>query len=124
LAKQAHVSGKLAAKMTPLFYDKTALIEGYTSTINSRGEEGAFVYSTVSGMGAIPCRLSPVVEQEERRGALTSALEATHIATLAGFWNITPKMRATIAGKVYDIVAVDQDSAGYSTRLQLVVTSS
>lgn len=120
MAKQAHVSGKLAAKMTPLFYDKTALIENYTSTINSRGEEEN-TYSTVGGMAAIPCRVSPVVEREEQQTAQMSSVQATHVATLAGVWAITPKMRATIVGVTYDIVAVDVDSAGYSTRLQLVV---
>jgi hypothetical protein len=123
VTKQAHVSGKLGAKMIPGFYDKTALIEDYTSTVSSQGEE-VQTYGTVAGMAAIPCRLSPVVAQEERRGALTSVVEFTHIASCAGFWNITTKMRATIAGTTYDIVGVDQDSVGYSTRLQLVVVGA
>lgn len=119
MPKQAHVSGKLMAKMAPTWFDRFALIEEYTATMNNLGEE-VQTYGTVFGMDAIPCRLAPVITPQEQRTAALTPTEQTHTAILKGDWpTITTKMRATIDGVVYDIITALVDSQRTMTHLGL-----
>lgn len=123
MTKQAHVSGKLMTRIQPGWYDRTALVESYTATIDSGGEETA-TWATVAGLGAVPCRISPVTGRQERLHAKGTVTDATHAATLSGDRAIDTRMRVTVDGTAYDIVGVARDSERITTHLDLRVVTT
>ena len=71
----------------------------------------------------VACCLWPIKAQEIRRPDQTIAV-ATHQALLAAYRpDLTVENRATIAGTVYDILAVEHDSQHLATRLLLEVVT-
>jgi len=67
---------------------------------------------------AIPCRVSPVGVQEMKRPDQTFTL-GSHTINLAGCYPlIIPKMRAKVGLIYFDVLGVESDGNGYTTRLQ------
>lgn len=67
----------------------------------------------------ISCAIA-VMSGDERRSPEMTFADGTHTALLSGsFTSITTKHRFVTGGNNYDILAVEHDSQGISTRLRL-----
>lgn len=100
------------------FYPARATIQ---APIDARTPSGgvASTWGVLAGLVDIPCALAPMSGGEMRSSTGTTA-ETTHTASLQGrFVAITVRHRAVIDGIAYDITAVQTDSHGLTTRLQL-----
>ena len=117
------VNPRMLERLTPHFYRQRCTIEKGTSTRNSSGEP-ILTWSTLSDHAAIPCHLAPV-RGRETPGANLTVAEATHTALLNGLYpDVTIQHRAKVDQVAYNIVAVEKDSQGAMTRLQLRIVTS
>jgi head-tail adaptor len=105
------------------FYSSLCTIQEATEVRDEYGQSIAG-WANKAGHVDIPCGIAPadaIRNAEVRRPDQTYTL-ATHLVALQGRYpSITTKMRALVDGKAYDVVAVEADSAGVSTRLKVQV---
>lgn len=100
------------------FYPSRVTIQA--ATVGSRDGAGAPVtnWATLAGHANLPASLAPTSGAAERRLAqMTVTTETYTVALAGGFPAITERMRAVVDGTAYDILAVDIDSHGATTRL-------
>lgn len=113
---QGIVHPHLTQRLQATFYPSLCLIEQQVEAQDSYGAV-TVTWATLAGHGALRCRVSPnrAVEIHDAQGIYT-----VHSWTinLAGYYpTITPKMRATVGGIVYDIETVQPDGNRQLTRL-------
>lgn len=105
--------GMLAA--LPNHYPSTCTIQGATPTQSGTGAL-SLSWANVTGLVSLPCRLAPINATEVRQATGTFA-ESTHTIALAGYYAAVVAQRAVVGGVAYDIVGVQHDGNGKSTRL-------
>jgi SPP1 family predicted phage head-tail adaptor len=99
------------------FYPSTCAIQERTDTRDALGQPIA-EWADVSGMARIACRVAPAKGQEIKAQDQTY-VKASHVIALAGHYaGINEAMRAVVGGQVYDILLVEHDGQGVTTRLQ------
>ena len=98
------------------FYPDTADIQQRTDTRDAVGQPIP-AWATVSGLGAVACRVSPTGGGERKQANQIYTL-STHVINLAGnYIQITTKMRAVVSGVTYDILLVEHDGNGGMSKL-------
>lgn len=105
-------------QITPSFFPSNVGVQASVETLDSAGQPIA-VWSTVRGLGFLPCRVSPVAGIQERYLAERIGTEADTVILIVGRYAdvITTTSGVTVDGIAYDVVAVDEDSLGATTRV-------
>lgn len=103
-------------------FDKTALIERYTTTQNTIGEvveNWATLYNDVDAIVAIvgPAAASGSRQGEIRRSDDTIVIEGFVVLLDGDYSDITEQDRVTVDGTVYNIERVEPVNTGRLTRL-------
>ncbi len=100
------------------FFPQSCTIETVVKTQSTTGQEKN-AWEAVSGWNAIPCRKA-AAGGGERRMNNQVYLDATHTILLSGiFTGLTEEMHAVVDGEAYDILVVEPDSEGITTRLMV-----
>jgi len=100
------------------FFPLHGKIQEATETQSTTGQAKP-AWNDVEAWTNIPCRVSPM-GGGERRYATQTYVDATDVALLAGtFTGLTEKMRFVVDERIYDILHVETDSEGVTTRLTL-----
>lgn len=100
------------------FFNRAGTIQQATKSQSTTGQEKS-TWADVNGMIDIPCRIS-ASGGGERRFRDQAYLDAADTALLSGNYAVTEQMRfKDDAGNVYDILRVEKDSEGITTRLTL-----
>ena len=96
------------------------------SSTPSRGSAGSVTLSWANLAGHVnaPCSVGPVSLslpniQEFKRENNTPVIASHHIALRGHYPAVTATMRAIVSGHTYDILAVEHDSHGMTTRLRV-----
>jgi hypothetical protein len=98
------------------FYPVTVTIEEVTELQGTMGEPNE-EWANKLGYVGLDCRLSPSGGKEVKRPDQTYVV-ATHIISIAGYYpGIDEKDRAVIGTETFDILLVENDGQGDSTRL-------
>lgn len=98
------------------FYPSTVTIQENTPTQGTMGEEQD-VWTNKVGYVDLSCHLAPSGGREVKRPDQTYVV-STHIIAIAGHYpGIEEVDQAIIDGQGYDILLVENDSLGDSTRL-------
>lgn len=105
--------GMLAA--LPNHYPATCTIQAKTVTQSATGAPTA-TWANVGGLVALRCRIAPATANEVRAATGVYA-EYTHTIDLAGNYAAVETQRAIVAGVAYDIIGVQHDGQGISTKL-------
>ena len=112
----------LLTRLGAHFFPSLATIQVVTLTPDSFGEP-LESWNPLAGHADIPCRIAPVNASERASPNMTVA-ETTHTAILAGHYpTLKPTHQAVIDLTPYDIVGVEHDSQGITTRLRLRIVS-
>jgi len=102
------------------FYPSTCTIREATYTVDTVGEPQP---TWADFLTDIPCRVSPAGGREMKLPDQTYGV-ASHVINLAGYYStITVAMRAVISGVNYDILSIEHDGNGFTTRLQAQVVT-
>lgn len=105
------------------FYATTVTIQQYTATQNTYGEE-VKTWSNVPGLVNLRASIAPVNGREVKRPDGIVAVSPWRIALGSQHTNIIPKMRAVGSnGMIYDILAVEHDSHGHQTSLDVEIVT-
>jgi len=109
------------------FYPSTGDVQERTDTRDDAGQPIP-AWANLAGHTSIRCAVAPASlgspEQQEVRLDAMTVRTATHHIALAGYYpSITPRMRFVVGATVYDILAVEHDSQGKSTRLRAEIVS-
>ncbi len=98
------------------FFSQSCAIQEAAKTQSTTGQEKKS-WANVANWGAIPCRKA-AAGGGERRSSNQVYLDATHTIVLSGvFEGLTEQHRAVVDSQAYDILVVEPDSEGISTRL-------
>ena len=102
------------------FFPDTGAVQSKVVT-NTRGNPSE-AWSNVSGLGSIRCTIAAArgpSSADERRSVSHTYAESTHEALLAGSYTPIASLdhRLLSGGIAYDILGVEQDSQGITTRL-------
>lgn len=98
------------------YYPDVCAIQEATESVDSFGE-AVKTWGDVEGLEEVACRVSPS-GGTERKSPQAIWSVATHVIELqGGYEEITAKMRAVVDGQAYDILLVQVDGGGESTRL-------
>lgn len=109
------VHQRLFATLTG-FYPSTCTIQEATEARDLAGQPIA-TWVDKAGHIDLACRLSPA-GGGERKTVTQIYSQATHVVELTGYYPlITAKMRAVVAGQVYDILLPERDGQSASTKL-------
>lgn len=112
------VHPKLLERLNIDFFNRYGTIQQATKSQSTTGQEMS-VWANVPGMESIKCRIA-ASGGGERRFRDQAYLDATDTALLSGAYAATEQMRfVDDAGNTYDILRVEQDSEGITTRLTL-----
>jgi head-tail adaptor len=104
------------------FFPSRCMIEEATVTVDEYRDEVS-AWSARLGHEDIPCAMAAAGGQEVKRPDMTY-VPATHRVTLAGHYpEITEKMRAVVDDITLDILLVEHDSHGQTTRLACEVVT-
>ncbi len=108
--------GLTAALTTSGHFGATGTVQVKTVT-NTRGNPSE-AWANVAGLVDIPCAIAPAAADENRSPAYA---ERTHTAKLdASYTAIDPSIHQFVSGGTdYDILGVEHDSQGITTRLHL-----
>lgn len=110
------VHPRMMEALTRDFFTQICTLKEPNKSQNSVGEE-IVTYTTRSGYEAIACRVGQA-GGSERRTALMTFLNATHIIVLAGQYpDVTEEWQPEVDGQTYDILRVDPDQQGAMTSL-------
>ena len=107
------------------FYRSRCTITTYSAENRDTYGQPIPTWATLANHANLPCAFAPNSAIEAKRPDMTMAVNA-RIMSIAGYYpGITPKMRATVSGAVYDILSVEPDSHSKTTRLivEVVVPS-
>ncbi len=109
------------------FYPSRCNIQARTDAQDGYGEPIP-TWANLAGHVNLPCALAPFViaspQQAEMRRPDGTIVVATHHLSIAGhFPSITPSMRAVVSGVTYNILSVEWDSLGQTTRCRLELLS-
>lgn len=100
------------------FLSQRGVIQQATKTQSTTGQEKQ-EWADVPGWTNIPCRKSGM-GGGERRSQAQKYLDATDVALLSGVFNgLNEEMRFVLNGEAFDILRVEPDSEGITTRLIL-----
>jgi hypothetical protein len=101
------------------FFNRTGTVQQATDSQSTTGQVKK-AWADVPGMISISCRIA-AAGGGERRFQTESYLDATDTVLLSGtFATLTEKMRfVDDKGNIYDILRVEPDSEGITTRLTL-----
>lgn len=101
------------------FFNRTGTLQQATDSQSTTGQVKK-AWANVNGMINIPCRIA-AAGGGERRFRDQAYLDATDTALLSGtFATLTEQMRfVDDKGNIYDILRVEPDSEGITTRLTL-----
>ncbi len=103
-------------EMLDKFYPDICTIQESVEAQDSTGHSVAS-WSDLAEHGGLACRVSPI-GGTERKTATQAYSIATHVIELASpDPPIVPKMRAVVRGWTYDILLVERDGQGASSRL-------
>src|SRR5690348_16471135 len=104
MTKHALTHPRMMAKL-PDFYPSKAAIQQATASGTSFGTP-VQTWATVSGLGLIDARVSPIRAFEQRMSQFTQ-LDATHMVALRGYYpQVQETMRAYIDASAWDITGV------------------
>jgi len=104
------------------FFNSTCTIQEYTETQDEWGEP-IQTWADKPGHIDIPCAIAPSGGQEVKRPDMTYVVSSHYITLRGNYPAITEAMRAVVAGKTYDILLVEHDSRGITTRLSVQVVT-
>ena len=109
---------KLMQTLERDFFPQSCAIQQAAKTQNTTGAE-VKTWADVPGWSAIPCRMAASGGGERRMPNETYA-EITNRIVLSGQFNgLISEMRAVVNGTNYDIILVEPDSEGITTRLNV-----
>ena len=102
------------------FFPSTGAVQVKTVT-NTRGNPGSPSWADVDGLDSIRCAIAPAVGEKAGEQRDPAYAERTHRALLDGDYTaIDPTVHRFLEGGVgYDILGVEHDSHGITTRLHL-----
>jgi head-tail adaptor len=104
------------------FYPSACTIQVSTATQDAAGQP-VLTWSTLAGHSALDCRVAPAMAEERKRDDLVLD-RTTHTIALAGYYaTITPAMRAIVGTSTYDILGVEYDGNGMTTRLRVEIVT-
>ncbi len=107
--------GLTAALTASEHFGATGTVQLKTET-NTRGNPSVS-WADVAGLIDIPCAIAPAAADEVRSPAYA---ERTHTAKLDASYTIDPSIHQFVSGGTdYDILGVEHDSQGITTRLHL-----
>ena len=99
-------------------YPSRATVQAATVTSRNAAGEPVTSWAALAGHANLPAALAPTSGAAERRLAqLTVTTESYTVALAGGYPAITEQMRVVVDGVAYNILAVDLDSHGATTRL-------
>lgn len=100
------------------FFPSTGAVQEKSET-NTRGNP-TFSWSNVAGLGSIRCAIA-AASADERRSESHTYAESTHKALLDGSYTAIAALdhRFLSGGIAYDILGVEHDSQGATTRLYM-----
>lgn len=98
------------------FFNSTCTIQEYTETQDEWGEP-IKTWADKADHIDIPCTIAPSGGQEVKRPDMTYVVSTHHITLKGHYLDITEAMQVVVAGKNYDILLVEHDSHGKTTRL-------
>jgi head-tail adaptor len=115
------VSGRMLG-MLGKFYASACTIQVSSATQDAAGQP-VLTWSDLADHEDLACRLAPAMAEERKRDDLVLA-RTTHTIALAGYYTtITPAMRAIVGTSTYDILGVEQDGNGITTRLRVEIVT-
>ena len=102
------------------FFPSTGAVQVKTIT-NTRGNPGSPSWANVDGLDSIRCAIAPAVQDVPGENRNPAYAERTHRALLDGeYAAIDPSVHRFLeSGIGYDILGVEHDSHGITTRLHL-----
>ena len=110
-------------------FSSTCTIQNPPATVDAQGNQdlNPLNYTNATGLVAIKCMAAPLVierpdAQDENAMAVYTKMRDQRRVLLNGHYpQITQKQQALIDGLYYDILAVESDSQGITTRLAVQV---
>jgi head-tail adaptor len=122
------IDSRMLTRLTPAFYADTVTIQQRTDTADTYGQMIPS-WANVVALTTLPCRIAvssgPSPDIAERPGADKTIVTVSHQISIAGYYPaITVLMRAVVGGVNYDIVAVEHDSEGVTTRLRVKLVTT
>ena len=104
------------------FYPGSCTIQQGTETLDAAGQP-SYTWTNLAAHTAIPCHVAPAGGGEVKGPDYTTVIYS-HTIALAGYYpTITAAMRAVVGAATYDVLAVENDSLGKSTRLRVQVVT-
>ncbi len=106
------------------FYPSSCTIQRSVLSQDDYGEPTA-VWSDLADHVDLACGVAPISAgsptgaNEYRRADLTVTTATHHIALAGNYPTITPAMRAVVDGVAWNILGVEHDSHGVTTRLKV-----
>jgi hypothetical protein len=104
------------------FYPASCAIQVGTPTVDSAGGT-TYTWANLAAHTAIPCHVAPAGGGEVKGPGYTTVNYSHTIALAGGYSLITANMRAVVGSATYDVIAVENDSLGTTTRLRVQLVS-
>jgi len=99
-------------------FSSVCTIQAWNEAVGASGQPTG-VYANVTGLILIPCQAMPLSARERKALGEETSIAMLHVLLNGLYAGIVEKQRAVIDGVVYDIVAVDQDSQGQMTTMDV-----
>jgi len=117
------IDSRMLTRLAPVYYADTVTIQSRTDTRDSYGQPIP-AWANVVALTSLPCRIA-AVSADERPGPDKTIVTVSHHISIAGHYPaITVLMRAVAGGVNYNIVAVEHDSEGVTTRLRVKLVTT
>lgn len=119
---RAQVDARLVGRLMPSIFNNHCTVQTKTSVARDSVGQETETWANVPGLVDLPCTVAPVQRMtfnQEQRLAYATITDATHRILIVGDYGaqITTRMQLVIASQAYDILSVDVDSRGITTRL-------
>ena len=99
------------------FYPSTVAIQAATPVVASSGST-TFTYANVTGMESLGCAVVPRGGGERRDVQFTHSEATVAILVRGHYPSITPRHFALVGSTRYELLLVEHDSQGATTRLE------
>jgi hypothetical protein len=113
------VNPRSLPQLTSAFFPHNVAIQTASSGQESSGQPSP-TWSTLPGLSAVPCRIAPISAVQERKLREQVTTDADSVILIVGRYAdvLTTAGRLVDAGgRVYDVLGVEEDSVGSTTRV-------
>lgn len=113
------ISPKLFGKLGN-FYNKTCTVQQNVGSRDAAGQIGED-WEDLSGHVDVQCRIAPSGGREVKGPNQTYSVSTHYIVLVGQYTSVTAAMQAVVDGQAYDILLVQHDGQGETTKLTVQV---